>query len=490
MAHGWSKSLRYLLTIAATAGCGLASEDARQVEIVNVMTSADESLILTRPRLVASKYRQMAQSPYGFMRGSFPLYNHDVTTNAWGLPASRFYEDVSPFSVGDAHVENFGFLLGRSGELSLQPNDLDGADRYNYLLEVRRLATALLVGQMQAQQLSTLKQPVSEPEPDAAFALAYAYAEEIAVLAGDEERAGELSPGVVFEDLLERATEDRDARAELAELTVIEGDQRRLLRGPVDNDDPENVYLEPAPLVWELLPDVLMNYRTTLQAPPPAGYFAIKDVVREIGSGVASRARLRLIVLVEGESGSNDDDLLLEVKELGDSGVRPAVFTDVSADSVTERIQLATEVCFAGKDAAPLWGTSSLAGLNVQVRLESKAEKSFRVARLIEELGTPSAIADLGRLLGRALARIHAGTEQLEPGTLARLQAAMQSDPEGFADEQAQAAQVMAEGVFADHARFVDALATLGPTLGLSPRAEDALRGEAGELAGDPPELP
>ena len=66
----------------------------------------------------------------------------------------------------------------------------------------------------------------------------------------------------------------------------------------------------------------------------------------------------------------------------------------------------------------------------------------------------------------------------------------MQSDPEGFADEQAQAAQVMAEGVFADHARFVDALATLGPTLGLSPRAEDALRGEAGELAGDPPELP
>ncbi len=489
MAHSWSNSLRCLLMIAVTAGCGLASEDARQVEIVNVMTSADESLILTRPRLVASKYRQMAQSPYGFMRGSFPLYNHDVTTNAWGLPASRFYADVSPFSVGDAHVENFGFLLGRSGELSLQPNDLDGADRYNYLLEVRRLATALLVGQMQAQQLSTLKQP-SEPEHDAAFALAFAYAEEIAVLTGGQERAGELSPGVVFEDLLERATEDRDARAELAELTVLEGDQRRLLRGPVDEDDPENVYLEPAPLVWELLPDVLMNYRAMLQAPPPAGYYTIKDVAREIGSGVASRARLRLIVLVEGESSSNDDDILLEVKELGDSGVRPAVFTDVSADSVTERIQLATEVCFTGEDAAPLWGTSSLAGLNVQVRLESKAEKSFRVARLIEELGTPSAIADLGRTLGRALARIHAGTEQLEPGTLARLQAAMQSNPEGFADEQAQAALVMAEGVFADHARFVDALATLGPTLGLSPRAEDALRGEAGELAGDPPELP
>jgi hypothetical protein len=71
-----------------------------------------------------------------------------------------------------------------------------------------------------------------------------------------------------------------------------------------------------------------------------------------------------------------------------------------------------------------------------------------------------------------------------------RLQAALQRDPEGFAKEQAAAAQVMAEAVLADHARFVDALETLGPTLGLSPRPEDALRGEAADLVGDPPEKP
>jgi hypothetical protein len=381
-------------------------------------------------------------------------------------------------------------LLGQDGELSLHPNDLDGADRYNYLLEVRRLATALLVGQWQATQLSSQELSAGESRAAAAFELAYAYAEEIAVLTGDRERAAEFDGGIVFDDLLERATEDRDARADLAELTVLEGDTRRLVRGPVDGDDPENVYLEPAPLVWTLLPEVLTTYQTTLKSPPPSSYFAIKDVAREIGSGVASRARMRLIVLVEGETRSPDDDLLLEVKELGDSGVRPAVFTDVSADSVTERIQLATDVCFGGDGAAPLWGTSRMAGLNVQVRLESKAEKSFRVTRLIEELGTPAAVADLGRTLGRALAQVHAGTEPLEPGTLMRLQAALQRDPEGFAKEQAAAAQVMAEAVLADHARFVDALETLGPTLGLSPRPEDALRGEAADLVGDPPEKP
>jgi uncharacterized protein (DUF2252 family) len=476
-----SRATSFALMLLLGVGCGPTLDDPREIEIVNVTITADESLILTRPELAASKYRKMAESPYTFLRGSFPLYMHDLSTNSWDLEPSPHFADVSPYSIGDAHIENFGLLLSGDATLAFEPNDFDAADRHNYLFEVRRLASSLMVG---ARIARTTR---GDEVPDAlrpARELARAYAARIdAVAAGGDRTPVELD-GAVVANLVSRGSKDLADLAELEELTVIEGERRKLVRGNIDDDDPENVYVDAAPLVAESLPATLARYRLTLDDAPPPEFFVLKDVVREFGSGIASRARVRFIALVEGPSKALDDDVLLEVKELGDSNARSVVIEEVAAATVQERILTATQLCWTRSEAQPLWGTSDLLGFPVQIRLESEAEKSVRVLRLEGQLGTEDALAELGRDVGIALANIHVGTEAIEPGIVVRLRDAI-GDADAFAEEQAQVSMTMAERVEADHVLWVHALEALGPTLGLVPTEADRLRGDAAAVVAE-----
>lgn len=469
------------LTLLLGVGCGPTLEDPREIEIVNVTIIADESLILTRAELAASKYRKMAESPYTFLRGSFPLYVHDLSTNAWDLEPSAHYADVSPYSIGDAHIENFGLLLTGEGDLVFEPNDFDAADRHNYLYEVRRLASSLMVAAQIAR--TTRGDETSEPLRPARE-LALAYAARIGEVAEGAARAPVELDGAVVANLVSRGSKDLADLAELEELTVIEDERRKLVRGNVDDDDPENVYVDAPSLVVEALPATLARYRLTLEGAPPAEFFALKDAVREFGSGIASRARVRFIALVEGPSASLEDDVLLEVKELGDSNARSVVLEEVGAATIQERVLTATRLCWTEPDAQPFWGTSDLLGFPMQLRLESEAEKSVRVLRLVGQLGTEDALARLGRDVGIALANVHVGTEEIEPGIVTRLRDAI-GDTGAFAEEQAQVSATMAERIAADHARWVHALDTLGPTLGLVPTDADRLRGDAAAVVGE-----
>ncbi|MBL8744544.1 MAG: DUF2252 family protein, partial [Myxococcales bacterium] len=398
---------------------------------------------------------------------------------------------VFPYSIGDAHLENFGTLQGRDGTLAIEANDLDSADRYPYLVEVRRLAISVVV----ATRLSNADDEDARAiaiasQRDNAYQLGRSYAETIAAIAEGAEREPQLGGGgsPVLLDLFERAQEDLVDRSELSEVTTVEDGKRRLVRGSIDEDAPENLYADAPPIALDALPATIERYRATIADPPPAEFFALKDAVREFGSGVASWPRARFILLVEGPTTELDDDVLLEVKEIGDSGARPASFTGVSSDDIGARVLRARTTCWTRSDAEPLWGMSELLGLTVQIKRESKAEKSLRVRRLEEDEGTPEAMAALSTDLGRFLANVHAGSESLEPGTVAAIAHAIGDDIDAFANEQADAAVAYADIVIADHARFVHALETLGPTLGTEPTEGDGYRDDVADLIGEPPE--
>ena len=55
--------VRYLAAIVGSAACARPELEAREREIAEVVVRADEPLILTRPELVADKYRAMAEDP-------------------------------------------------------------------------------------------------------------------------------------------------------------------------------------------------------------------------------------------------------------------------------------------------------------------------------------------------------------------------------------------------------------------------------------------
>ncbi|MBK6517041.1 MAG: DUF2252 family protein [Polyangiaceae bacterium] len=487
--------LRSHLVLGAGAllavACAPALDDPRERELVGVVTAADQPLLLTRPALVAHKYRVMAEDPFQFLRGSFAVYLHDSELGNVGGAPSPYARQVYPLSIGDAHVENFGTLRASDGTFAVEPNDFDAADRYPYLWEVRRLAIAVVIAarQSNAEDPDARSAAIAEERSyPLALARAYTSAIERGAATGDRERRTTADGSPVLEDAFERSVRDAASRRELQERTIVAEGERKLARGPVDPDDPENLYVDLPEVALAALPETLSLYEATLPSPLGSGFLALKDAARELGAGVASLPRLRIVLLVEGPTASLDDDVLLELKEIADTGAPWVSAPAVTADSPRDRIALATATCWTRPDADPLWGTSELLGLSVQIKGDFDAFKTLRVGRLEDALGTPEALTAMSADLGQLLAGIHMGSDALLPGTTEQIFAAFSGDEEGFAMEQADVAVRYADRIEEDRARFAHALSVLGPTLGLEPSPADALSADMRALL--TPELP
>jgi uncharacterized protein (DUF2252 family) len=485
-----------LVGIAAPmlGGCAEGLDDAREAEIVSALVRADEALIRSRPALVAGKYALMARDPYSYYRGTLPVYRHDWERGAYGLAGSAFAMGVSrgsPLALGDPHPENFGVLLGDDGSPALEPNDFDSADRAPYLWDLRRLVAGVSL----AARLSNADDPAARALTAAASrqvarAAAKAYAETLVALARGALRERLTDPGPdepVLADVFKRSKKNAAARSELADLTTLEGPARRLRRGVLSADDPGNRYEELPDFARSALPATLDAYRRTLLDPPSAAFFTVLDAARELGSGVASWPRVRVVILVRGPTDDPGDDVLLELKELSDARLLPLPGPDVAFDSNQARVAHTTHAAWFSPRSAPLWGTSSWLGLPVQVRLESEGQKTVRVSRLVGARGTAAAIGQLAGSQGRLLARVHAAPLLVGEAPAAAIAAAIGADLDAFADEQAAVGDAYAARVLADQALFGKALSTLGPRLGVPVDAADTPPPELAALFGAPP---
>jgi len=454
----------------ALVGCDRA-EDPREALVVSVLAQAEEPMIRSRPELVAGKLVRMANDPYAFWRATVPLYRRDADDPSLEIGRTAYPVTVLPIAHGDAHVENFGTLRNADGQFNLEPNDFDGSDRYPYHWDLRRLTAGMVV----AARLSNPEDPDARATTAAAAeqiveATARSYADSIIAFADGAPRTAFTDDGrelsALTADLYRRSRRDEASRDELSELTELVDGQRRLRRGNIDEDDSENVYRDLPPVALDALPDTLEAYRRTLIAPPPADHFRILDAARELGSGVASWPRIRIIILVRGPTDDPADDLILEMKELADSGAAGYFPPGVNADSVQHRIRRMSRAMWAGPQGEPFWGTSTFLGIPVQIKLEAEMHKTLRVARMEGRAGTPEDLTILGRNVATILARIHAtpldGIETAGP-----IADAIRGDVDGFVAQEVRIAVAYADQYEADHQHFRDALRRLGPRLGV-----------------------
>jgi uncharacterized protein (DUF2252 family) len=480
------------LAFGAPCGCaeGLAA-DARSEFVVSTLARADQVFARTRPALLAGKYARMAQRPYDFYRGTFPLFLADVRDPRATIGDTRFAVDGPlPLALGDAHPENFGVLVAGDGSLAIEPNDFDAADRWPYHWDLRRLITGVLVGARESKtQDPAALAAWRAAEPEVARAIAEAYAETITALAAGEVPSRLDAPGSepILTDLFARSMRDLNARAELTELTDVDAaGVRRLKRGSIDAEDPQSVLADLPEFARADVEGAIDAYRRSLVAPPDPASLRVLDAVREFGSGVASWPRIRVLVLVAGPTNAAEDDEVLEIKELADSGARAWFPPGLLARDVGARIRRLSRLAWAREDAESRWGTSQWLGLPVQVRREAEGQKNVRVVRWVGARGTVEAIRGAGAALARLLARIHAvrleGVDAAGP-----IAAVIGRDPVGFADEQAAACIAYATQVSDDHARFLDALRTRGPTLGVVPTPGDAPLPDFAAVLGTPP---
>jgi hypothetical protein len=441
---------------------------ARETIIVNTVTEADLPLIRSRRELMAAKYQAMANDFYAYFRGTFPLYLRDATDTTLPVgPTDYPVPGALPFTLGDAHPENFGLLVASDGTFAIEGNDFDGADRYPYHWELRRLCTGMAVAARGANDADPAANAVSRDAALLAAAnAARGYAEMIVDLdrGRPPPRFTEPTDNPIAEDLFDRGTGDWADREELDELTDLDDGVRTLKRGGIDPDDPANIYIDVPSFAMEALPEAITAYRATLIDPPPAAFFTILDAARELGSGVASLARVRIIILVRGETDSPDDDVILELKELIDSGARGWIGVGVSEDSVQERVITSSRQLWARPDAEPLWGTSTFLGFPIQIKHESEGLKTFRTRRFDGALGEPEALFALARLLGQLLARMHASSGAEVRDAIADT---IEDDILEFAEESGRAGVAYADQLEADWVHFQNALDRLGPVLGV-----------------------
>lgn len=460
---------------------------ARTTAIVGAMVEADRRELSGRSELVEGKYARMARTLYDFYRGTMPIFRADVADSRMRVAQTEFdLPGVLPFSIGDAHPENFGLLLAADDTLALEPNDLDAADRHPYQLDLRRLSTGLVL----ASRTASLDDGA---ETDIARSCVASYVGTLR-----EIDAGTYVPHQVDDatdpilaDLFRRGRRDLAARAELANLTTLEVGARRFVRGAPDAEDPENVLSDLPDWALSELPHALEAYRLALPSPPPEDHLTVLDAVREHGSGVASWARVRVLVLVRGPTDDPSDDVILELKEESQSGATGALVPGVFSDDEVDRIRHATQAAWSRPDAEPWWGASRWLGMPVQIRLESEAQKTLRTARLVGDRATREALTEVAAVLCEILARIHSTAGMGADGRFAtQLRTRLGDREHEMIEGEIEVARMHADVVTLDWQLFREALRTTGPTLGfVSENPVDGPDLERRALYGTPAEV-
>lgn len=480
--------------VAGSPSCAEPGDDARTSLVVSTLADADEASIATRPALVAGKYARMGRDLYAFYRGSLALFQHDLRAPGAPLAASRFaLERPLVPSLGDPHPENFGVLWAADGTPALEPNDFDAADRAPYLRDVRRLVAGMAV----AARVANAGDPGAQARSRAAArtiarATARAYADAIVAASRGEPppRIVDARGSACLSDLFQRAAKDRQKGKDLAPggPTRLDGATRTLVRGAPDPSEPESAQGDLPAFAYAALPATLEAYRRTLVAPPDVAYFTVLDAARVFGSGVASWPKLRVIVLVRGPSDDPGDDVLLELKELTDSGNAGYLPPGVTYGDLETRILATTRAAWARPDADPGWGTARWLGIPVQIKSESEAFKTVRTSKLTGALGAPEELAKLGAVLATVLARVHATPSGGEASGAGAIAALLGEELDGFADEQAGVAEAYAAQVSDDFQRFRGALFARGLLLGRVPD-EARLAPDLAALLGAPPPI-
>lgn len=497
MSRSFTTSTVRLLALVALVGgasCGGADE-TREARIIDALTRADELNLRTRPALVAGKHARMASDFYSFFRGEVPVYVRDLLDANDGLGASA-YAVASPRvpTIGDAHPENFGTLHSASGSdnfeatSSLEANDFDAAERLPYLVDLRRLCIGLAVATRVANADDAAAHAAALAKLDTIVgAVARGYGESMLARARGDAPPVVDKTSVVIADVFRRTDRDAPKHVELTDLTLLVGTTRTIKRGVLDPASPDQGYLDAPAVVHEHIDELFGAYARVLPLTLSDGFFRVKDIVRELGSGVASWSRIRFIVLTEGPTASPDDDVMFEVKELADTSW-PAFFPPLtSASTNAERVRTFAHRAFSSSNVEPLWQAVPWLGMDWQVRREASSNKTIRAARLVGDQGTPDAITALGRALGLTLAAIHAGGSGApETEAIHAIATAIGADLEGFVAEQARVGITGGARVESDWRLFQHAVTSRGLTLGFTPAQGDAPPVDFRALIGTP----
>ena len=463
--------------------------DGRAKWLRDALLADNRDLLEREDALTRGKFIKMRATAYNYFRGTAAIYYRDMLTpGKLNIPSAYTTKDnAHTLLVGDPHPENYGSFRRANGQMVIDLNDFDGATYGPFYLDVRRLALGFYVmGQMAID--AKLFSP--EDRQQLIKAVIAGYTEQILnakkpIQQSFDPGQGQRQARAVFADLIRRAERDGKIKEELTEYTQInKNGQRTIKLGVVEaSTDPllfRDKIIKPKQPYINGIKNAHQRYTKTLIKNAPTGApkspASFKGFGRRLGAGVSSYPVERFYVIIEGPTTANEDDVLLEYKEILNPPALPGLtqLTNRRATNNAQRVvQYQRQLQFAD-DVDPWLGWINLNPISFRVRERTKYQKGVGVDRILEKLAenewSKQDIFDYAHDAGRILARAHARAKTIhgKPGQQV-IEQALKNKAQAFEKETLDAVNTYGPVTLDDYQRFIGLLEAHGTALGYRP---------------------
>lgn len=256
----------------------------------------------------ARKYAKMAASPYAFFRGTNHLFWRDVW-NDWRYHLFGGVAETQTWLQGDAHVSNYGAFGHHADSLHYGMDDFDDAVIADYQYDLWRHAASMVLDTRENVGLS------SDHTRRAIRHLLSAYLDELRAHQNGEDvsRIRIDKTRKPIGPFMKKVARKNGRGKQLKKWTIINTDGQRVLN--TDNGKLAKVSTRTRSQISKALRNDYPATRTEEGVAHTTGRFEIKDIARRVDAGIGSLGLLRYYVLIEGASGENHYDIILDVKE-------------------------------------------------------------------------------------------------------------------------------------------------------------------------------
>lgn len=253
------------------------------------------------------KFQKMAESPYAFYRGSNHMYWEDFY-NDWRINFFGGTSSTLTWINGDAHIYNYGAYSNHHGEAIFCMDDFDDAIVADYQFDLWRMAISLLLDCRDNNVFGDI------PQKKALNVFAEAYLNEMVAHKNDDpdnevHLTKKTSKGLLKKFL--KKVEKKKSRLKMLDKWSHFVDGIRVFN--TDIEKLEKLSSEE----YNNIEHAVTNYRNTLASDfnNPDEHFKVKDIAKRVKAGTGSLGSSRYYILLEGDTLSQDDDVILDMKE-------------------------------------------------------------------------------------------------------------------------------------------------------------------------------
>ncbi|MBM7839352.1 uncharacterized protein (DUF2252 family) [Alkalihalobacillus xiaoxiensis] len=315
-----------------------------------------------------TKIGLLDSSALSFYRGTAHLFFNDIATGAIQLPAEWQAAPYLTWTTGDWHTENIGFYGNDKLEPVFDLNDFDEAAVAPFTYDLLRFATSVYLVNDHAPGLQLSYEEINTELTQfiAAYAEALNEVEQGTINVNSFYFSANQLDGIVGSLAQELSSVNRFA--ELDKWTTIT-DSTRLF------DQSNNRLGQASDQEKEALLTNWDTYTDSTKDDSP-DYFQVKDIAKRLDAGLGSLGTERYYVLIEGESSSSADDIILDVKSQLPSAVKLAGLGHTpNYETHAERTISGVNAMHNHPDRH--WGTLTMNGTSYLVKERSAFKDEF-----------------------------------------------------------------------------------------------------------------